>query len=331
MKIASHSFTTYAEHTLLESSTTSFSLGKFSFGNMIETEQSGFDDIKTIGEKLKISLVFELLQALGREGGEEIKNYYGEHEDLLRNAQKLKSGVPTEAPVSLLSSFFESVQKFSEKIETKIQGKVYTEDGREIVINADLRLSQSFYAKIEKSAAFIDPLVITFDGKLPELDGTKFSFDIDCDGEKDQISRLVKGSGFLALDRDGNGKIDDGSELFGTKSGDGFEELRTFDEDGNEWIDSGDSVFDRLRIWSNDEGESRLIALGEAGIGAIYLGGVNAEFGYRSSNGAALGQLRKSGVFLYEDGRIGNVSQVDFAKEGESSEGFGLKSMLEQI
>ena len=47
-----------------------------------------------------------------------------------------------------------------------------------------------------------------------------FKFDLDADGREDEISMLGKGSGFLALDKNGNGKIDDGSELFGTKSGD---------------------------------------------------------------------------------------------------------------
>ena len=53
----------------------------------------------------------------------------------------------------------------------------------------------------------------------------KFKFDIDSDGKVDEISFVGKSSGFLALDKNEDGKINDGSELFGTKSGDGFSDL----------------------------------------------------------------------------------------------------------
>ncbi len=40
-------------------------------------------------------------------------------------------------------------------------------------------------------------------------------------------------------------KINDGSELFGTSSGDGFKDLATYDEDENGWIDENDSIFSK--------------------------------------------------------------------------------------
>ena len=55
------------------------------------------------------------------------------------------------------------------------------------------------------SFRLVDPLVITLSGELPSLEARTFSFDIDSDGELDQISRLKSGSGFLALDKNGNG------------------------------------------------------------------------------------------------------------------------------
>lgn len=58
----------------------------------------------------------------------------------------------------------------------------------------------------------------------------------------------MRGSGFLALDRNQNGVVDDGSELFGTQSGDGFAHLALYDQDSNGWIDANDPVFDKLRI-----------------------------------------------------------------------------------
>ena len=84
---------------------------------------------------------------------------------------------------------------------------------------------------------------------------------------------------FLLLDRNEDGKINDGSELFGTKSGDGFRDLSEYDEDRNGWIDENDSVFSKLKVWTKDsEGNDKLLNLKQADVGAIYLGNIDTEF-----------------------------------------------------
>ncbi|WP_295485200.1 hypothetical protein [uncultured Pseudomonas sp.] len=87
---------------------------------------------------------------------------------------------------------------------------------------------------------------------------------------------LGQDSGFLALDRNGNGKIDDGTELFGGPTEDGFTALRRFDSNSDGRIDSGDEIFDKLLIWQdknqNTESEAdELLTLREAGIQSISL------------------------------------------------------------
>ena len=122
-------------------------------------------------------------------------------------------------------------------------------------------------------------------------------------------------TGVVYEDLNGNGVVDGGSELFGTESGDGFGDLARFDSDGNGWIDENDPIFKGLRIWSKTEGEDRLIALGEAGIGAIYLGAARTDYTLRGESAAALGQLRQTGFFLKEDGDAGLIQQIDLAVE----------------
>ncbi len=203
-------------------------------------------------------------------------------------------------------------------------GKVRTEDGREIDFNVNLTMSRQFeeYYSHElgmQFAACIDPLVINLGGEVGAVSDQTFYFDLDCDGEDDKIAQLCQGSGFLALDRNGNGQIDDGSELFGTKSGDGFADLAEFDLDGNGWIDENDEVWDRLQIWTKDEnGKNILYTLREAGVGAIALGHVATDFAIKDENNENRAQVRSSGIYLYEDGRAGTIQQVDlvkFAKE----------------
>ena len=144
-------------------------------------------------------------------------------------------------------------------------------------------MSRAFTASINslevESYIKTDPLMINLDTDIGSVSDQKFFFDLDADGKEDEISFAGKGSGFLALDRNGDGKINDGSELFGTKSGDGFKDLAAYDEDGNGWIDENDAIFSQLKIWTKDEdGKDKLISLKDADVGAIYLGNADTQF-----------------------------------------------------
>ena len=206
-----------------------------------------------------------------------------------------------------------------EKTTMQAGGVVRTADGREINFSMDVSMSRQFMSNQSLSiragaAAMTDPLVINLSGVPGDLTEQKYSFDIDSDGDADQISFAGQGSGFLALDRNGDGAINDGGELFGTESGNGFKDLAAFDTDGNQWIDENDAVFDKLRIWMKDgTGHDQLVALGQAGVGAIYLGNVSTEFAVKDMANTQQGQVRSSGMFLRENGVAGVVQQIDLA------------------
>lgn len=205
-----------------------------------------------------------------------------------------------------------------EKMAFSASGVIKTADGREIAFTANLTMSRSFYAEnhisIRAGDALKDPLVINFDAPAAELTDTKFSFDIDADGLADQISFVQQGSGFLALDKNNDGMINDGRELFGTQSGDGFADLAAYDGDRNGWIDENDAIFHQLRIWTKDAaGNDYLLALGQVGIGAVYLGKAATEFAMKDMSNTQHGRLRSTGIFLRENGLPGTVQQVDLA------------------
>ncbi len=108
-------------------------------------------------------------------------------------------------------------------------GTAKTADGREINFGVSVEMSRAFCAKYEsftqQNYIVTDPLVINLDSNVASVSDMKFMFDLDADGKEEEISFAGPGSGFLALDKNGDGKINDGSELFGTKSGDGFGDL----------------------------------------------------------------------------------------------------------
>ena len=89
--------------------------------------------------------------------------------------------------------------------------------------------------------------------------------------------------------------------------------MAVYDQDGNNWLDENDPIFNKLRIWSKDAtGQDQLLALGQIGIGAIYLGHVQSFFDLKNGP-ELLGQIRETGLFLREDGGAGTVQHLDLA------------------
>jgi hypothetical protein len=106
---------------------------------------------------------------------------------------------------------------------------------------------------------------------------TGVNFDINADGVADRVAWTAAGSddGFLALDRNYNGKIDDSRELFGNvtiqePSGfppDGWNALALYDGNDDGVINASDSIFPDLRVWidmnhngSSDSNELKTLA-----------------------------------------------------------------------
>jgi hypothetical protein len=206
----------------------------------------------------------------------------------------------------------------SESTQFQAQGVVLTTDGQQIEIEIELNMSRSFTSINEEAIqigqeALKDPLVLNLNGTAAQLTQETFSFDIDADGTSDNIAFVGPDSGFLALDSNGDGVVNDGSELFGALSGDGFADLAAYDGDGNGWIDENDDIFSRLRIWMKTAtGEDQLLALREQGVGAIYLGRVDTPFSIKDGATNALqGEIRSSGLFLFEEGGAGTMQQLD--------------------
>ncbi len=244
--------------------------------------------------------------------------------DRLREQLKELQGVANQRSTNIITggSYTESAY-FSEKECTSFSttGTVKTADGRELSFNLSVTMSRSFTEAYTGNVTFgeqpqvCDPLIINVGANVASVSDQKFYFDLDADGSVDKISGISAGSGFLALDKNNDGIINDGTELFGTQSGDGFADLAAYDTDGNGWIDEADAIFDKLRIWTKDaNGNDILCAIGKAGVGAIYLGNQQTEFALNSTKDNSTNALiRKTGIFLYENGGCGTIQHLDMA------------------
>lgn len=249
--------------------------------------------------------------------------------DDIRSGNDASSGVDPELTVlsnsaeHLVTRDRTQIHFEQEQMEFSSRGRVVTEDGRDIEFTLDLNMDRAFLSRTEEQTFvhtwqekvnLVDPLVISLDGSISGLTDTRFEFDLDNDGTLEEISFVSKGSGFLSFDRNQDGKINNGSELFGPGTGNGFGELGEFDLDKNGWIDENDAVFAQLSVWTrDDQGNDVLVSLKEAGVGAVYLDNAQAEFNITTMDNELKGQVRRSGMFLFENGNVGTVQQIDLA------------------
>jgi len=215
---------------------------------------------------------------------------------------------------------YDRTETYSESEATTLhaQGVIKTSDGKEISFKLDLAMSRQYTETRSESLRLgdavrkTDPLVINFNGTAAQLTDQRFSFDLNSDGQNEQIATLASGSGYLALDLNADGKVNNGKELFGTASGNGFADLAKYDSDQNGWIDEADPVFKQLKVWTQDgQGGGQLSSLADKGIGAISLASVATPFDVKNTSNQLLGSVRSSGVVLNENGTAGTVQQID--------------------
>ncbi|WP_165676098.1 calcium-binding protein, partial [Metapseudomonas otitidis] len=162
-----------------------------------------------------------------------------------------------------------------------------------------------------------DPLSLDLDGDGIETVGANagITFDFDGDGLKTGTGWVKGDDGFLVLDRNGNGQIDNGGELFGVdtvkangqKATDGFDALRDFDSNGDGVFDAKDAQFANVRVWqdTNQDGIAQageLKTLAEHNIVAINL---NSTASNQTSNGNL---ISATGTFIRGDGTQGSVN-----------------------
>ncbi|THG74799.1 hypothetical protein E5198_18800, partial [Pseudomonas sp. A-1] len=167
-----------------------------------------------------------------------------------------------------------------------------------------------------------DPLTLDVDGDGIETVSANsgITFDFDGDGLKTGTGWVKGDDALLVRDLDGNGRIDNGSELFGvdtikrdgSKARDGFDALRELDSNADGVFDAQDEHFASVRVWQdrNQDGVSQsneLKTLGEHGIASISLGSTASS---QNSNGNL---ISATGSYTRSDGTQGSLANLDLA------------------
>lgn len=158
-----------------------------------------------------------------------------------------------------------------------------------------------------------DPIVIDLDGDGIELTSVENGvyFDIRGTGRPVQTAWIKGGDAFLVWDRNGNGVIDNGLELFGDQWGakNGFEELRKLDSNRDGFIGPEDIHFNQLLLWrDNGDGIStreELLTLSQVGIERISVNYQDTDI--RTDTGNIISQ---KSFYIRKGGSVGRVANV---------------------
>ncbi|MFD2176355.1 cadherin repeat domain-containing protein, partial [Veronia pacifica] len=198
---------------------------------------------------------------------------------LLESANGLFKVDPGTGKVTLARKLTPSDLNNGETAFVKIKGQAKSEDGTTSEAEFNITIS-----KDDWWLEYISPLIIDLNG-----DGVQtlninegVAFDIDADGKKEKVGWASAGDALLAIDLNGDGIINDGSELFGEASPkpeevkDGFQALSFYDENQDGVFDANDSAYDDIIVWQdkNSDGISQadeMIGLAEAGVVSIDL------------------------------------------------------------
>jgi hypothetical protein len=171
------------------------------------------------------------------------------------------------------------------------------------------------------SFSFGEPLVIDLDGTGVQFTDKWASFDLAATGQLVKMPVLSRGSALLALDQDGNGRIDSGAELLGNAGScgarrciDGIDALAAHDANHDGVIDSHDAVYGKLLLWRDQNGDGvsqpgELVSIREAGIAAISLDARTDRAWTHQAGHAALRSL----TFAKQDGTAGMIHDVWFS------------------
>ncbi len=168
-----------------------------------------------------------------------------------------------------------------------------------------------------------DPLALDLDGDGIETIGASQAsailFDHNGDGRLTGSGWVKPDDGFLVLDRNGNGTIDNGSELFGVDtplpSGrfatTGFEALSSVDTNSDGVVNGNDGYFSALRVWRdlNQDGVSQaeeLQSLASLGIASIYIKAQDDRVDLANGN-----VRTATGVFRRTDGTTGAAYNLE--------------------
>jgi len=172
---------------------------------------------------------------------------------------------------------------------------------------------------VKRGTKTLSPIILDLDGDGVETTNISSGtfFDHDANGLAELTGWVSADDGLLVLDRDKNGTIDSGRELFGnatllndgTKAANGFQALAELDDNQDGRIDANDTAYTQLRIWQDADGDGyssadELKTLTELDIQSIRTGYTETINNITDASGKIISLTALAGLDFNNDGRI---------------------------
>ena len=138
--------------------------------------------------------------------------------------------------------------------------------------------------------------------------------DLDADGFAQRTGWVKPDDALLAIDRNGNGRIDDITELFGDGDTDGFTELRELDSNNDGVIDAQDTEFANLRVWQDRDQDGVSDTDELQGLTAAGITSINANATESGTTNAGH-EVSHTSTFTKSDGTTGAIVDVWFEND----------------
>jgi len=162
-----------------------------------------------------------------------------------------------------------------------------------------------------------DPLVLDLDGNgvnLTPVSDYAPALDMNVDGFLVHTGWVSGSDGILVYDKNGNGAVDNATEIFGGPDANGYASLGQYDLNNDGVIDSNDAIFSQLQVWRDLNGNAvvdpgELESLADAGIASISLQN------QKSTDTSAGNSILSTGTFTRTDGTTGSMADVSFSTD----------------
>ena len=263
-------------------------------------------------------------EELARNAANKFRAFYGEptRVDLETLGRSIEVDDPTFAIKDnpTFNQFANSINQYYDELEEK-----YKKDISKIVEDF---IHQNW------DNLFRNPLIMQYDPLTLDLDGDGIEtlasnghkgalFDHSNDGIRTATGWINNDDGLLVYDRNGDGVVNNGGELFGDntllknseRAANGYQALAELDENSDGKVDAADSAFAKLRVWRdlNQDGisqEGELLTLNEAKVKALNLANKNADRDLGNGN-----SLAEEGTYTDSDGNEKQMGDLNLAAD----------------
>ncbi|PIT09385.1 hypothetical protein BGI40_09745 [Snodgrassella communis] len=202
-------------------------------------------------------------------------------------------------------------------------------------LNIRLREKDDTRPDIREAENTVSPVVIDMngDGVKTSAKGQHVYFDHDGNGFAENTGWVDSHDALLVLDRNQNGQIDDGRELFGSntllasgkKAKNGFEALAEFDENHDGVIDAADSVWSKLQLWQ-DKNQNGVVDEGElSALSASQIKAIGVNYKTEKAKDAQGNEHRETTKVTWADGHQTDATDVWF--DTEPGDSFNTESI----